>query len=187
METSLADIAKQLKALRKSEIRTWLRKGELIHQARELCKGDRDFAAWLRTAGEPRTTAYKALRAFENFGKCAAPVQMAFTKEAMDILAGYPDAIEDAIKLAANGPVNAKIAKSLVSSPTVEMASPIDGRTRVFTGEGWKVSLTLDQPGTDSDFMAALSQAIKKIQNAMTPATSAAVSPLDRLRSRIAG
>lgn len=162
MDTDLPTIAKQLRALDKSEIRTWLKRGELLAQARTLCSGDREFAAWLRTNGQARSTAYRAMRAWENFGKCPHPAH--FSKESMDVLAGHPEAIEDALQIAATHPVTAKVARRLVGrAPLIEEPGS-DERTRVYVGDGWKVSMTLEQPGTDSDFMAALSQAIKQIQ-----------------------
>lgn len=163
MATDLAGIAKELHALDRSEIKTWLRRGELLAQAKQLCSGDREFAAWLRTNNQARTTAYRAIRAWECFGKCANSAR--FSKEAMDILTGHPEAIQDALQIAATSPVTAKVARRLVGrSPIMEEATSND-RTRVFTGDGWKLSITLDQPGTDSDYLAALSQAMKQIQS----------------------
>lgn len=163
MATDLAGIAKELQALDRSEIKTWLRRGELLTEARALCDGDRAFAAWLRTYNQPRTTAYRAMRAWESFGKCAHSAR--FSKEAMDILAGHPDAIEDALQIAATSPVTAKVARRLVGRPALIEQPSTNDRKRVWTGEGWTISVELDRPGTDSDYLAAISQAMKQIQS----------------------
>lgn len=163
MANDLNAIVKELNALDRSEIKTWLRRGQLLTEAKALCDGDRAFAAWLRTNNQPRTTAYRAMRAWESFGQCAHPAR--FSKDAMDVLAGHPEAIEDAMQIAATSAVTVKVAKRLVGRPAlIEKPAPNDA-TRVWMGDGWKLSITLERPGTESDYLAALSQAMKQIQS----------------------
>ncbi len=163
METSLTGIEKELRALNRSEIKTWLRRGELLTQARQLCGEDREFSAWLRTNGQARSTAYRAMRAWEAFGKC--PESGQFSKDAMDILVGHPEAIEDALQIAKTSPVTAKVARSLVGRPALIEQPTANDSLRVWTGDGWKISIKLEQPGTESDYLAALAQAMKQIQS----------------------
>jgi hypothetical protein len=175
MDNTLPKIAKALHSLDRREISAWLKRGELLTQAQALCSGDRDFASWLRDEGQAKTTAYKAMAAWANFGN--VPTSERFSKVAMELLARCEGARDEAIAMARKTKVTATIARKLLDehqprTPAARQA--IEARTRTIIGPGWKLTVRLESPGTTGDYLAALTQALTQIRDEMTTTRRAA-------------
>ncbi len=167
MDQELNAIEKQLTRLDRSEIKNWLKRGELLSQARATIGTDDGFRVWCKQIKIAKTTAYKCMAAFRNFG--TVPTSGQFSKSAMDILAQSAEAREDAIDLSKHKRITARIARELLSDylePTVQIASK-ENLQRVTEVAGGFVIVKSDRPLTDADFLAMLIQATKAAQEAV--------------------
>lgn len=159
METDLPTIAKQLRALDKSDIRNWLKRGELLTQAKALAPNDTAFWKWTQRQGIARRTAFKAIAAWRDFG--TVPTSASFSIEAMAVLGASPEAREEAIGLSGSKRVTTRIARELVAKhlpltpaerPTLARTQA-DGYFETFTVDGF--TFTVAGPGnpTASDLL----------------------------------
>lgn len=113
MDAELIAIAKALKTLDRQEIRHWLKRGELLTRARELNHNEAAFGKWVRSIGQAKRTAYKAIAAWRHFGD--VPTSAQFSQVAMDLLAQSPEARAEAIELSRKKRITGTIAKQLLS------------------------------------------------------------------------
>lgn len=168
-DTDLPAIAKQLKTLDRADIKNWLRRGELLTQARELNPNDDAFRKWLRVNGLSKTTAYKAMAAWRDFGDCPASGQ--FRIEAMALLAQNAQARDAAIELAGSKTITKAIAKDLLAkhgppafdaitlvTPTPATRLPLsklaaEGYEEVFNIEGSTIAISSPGNPTTSDLL----------------------------------
>jgi hypothetical protein len=179
MATDLPTIAKELRSLDKRAIRDWLRRGELLTLARELTATDANFRGWLRKLALPKTTAYKAMAAWRDFGKC--PVAGHFTIEAMAILAPSPEAQAEAIGVADKHRVTPRVARTIVARHMTarEQATPTltDHATAPFEEilavEGGVVIIRGKGFHTPSDLLGMMMHAQRQLRERMTKASAA--------------
>lgn len=124
MENDLAGIAKALKTLDRSDIRSWLRRGELLSHAKQLCGTDASFTRFCRDQGYALRTAQKAMAAWRHFGD--TPTSARFSKESMALLGQSPEARAEAIAIAGHQRVTTRIARSLLRKhlPQTQSAPP---------------------------------------------------------------
>lgn len=179
METTLPLIAKELRTLDRSDVRAWLRRGELLTQARGLCQGDRDFAAWLRSTDTPRRNAYRAMAAFRDFATVPNPAH--FTRDAMDLLSRCDAARAAALELSHKQRITARVARTLLREHDITAQSPKkeEGGTtgpvkEIIIGEGFKVTFTFDKTPTHADLLGALTHAGRVLREKMLPSSKVA-------------
>jgi len=179
METDLPAIAKQLRALDRSDIKNWLRRGELLTLAKSLAPNDTAFRKWVQRQGIARRTAFKALAAWRDFG--AVPTSARFSIEAMAILGGSPEARAEAIELSQTKQVTSRIARDLVarhtdptpiaiaSRPTLRQTQE-DGYFEVFNVEEY--TFTINGPGnpTASDLLGLIMHVQRTLRDRMSRA-----------------
>jgi hypothetical protein len=172
MERTLPTIAKRLRALERTDINAWLERGELLTVARDLCAGDRDFAAWLRSTATPRRTAYRAMAAWRDFG--TVPTRHKFTREAMDLLGRSEAARNAALQLSATARVTARIARSLLrqysTAAPPAAANKSTATKRVIVGDGFTVTINFDHAATDADVYAAIMHAHRTLRDGISRA-----------------
>ena len=166
MENELRDIAKRLRTLDRSDIRNWLKRGELLTEARQAIGNESGFLSWCRQLQIGRTTAYDSMAAFRNFG--SVPTSGRFSKAAMAVLNKSPEAREDAIDLSKHKPITARIAKSLVAeyNPPAVQKDGLPGRPdpEVFEVPGGFVVIRLAEERTDADLLAMLAHAARQVK-----------------------
>ena len=165
METELSDIAKRLKSLDRSDIKNWLKRGELLTSARNVLGNDAGFANWCREQGIAKTTAYKSMAAFRDFGSVSISGQ--FSKESMAILSRSPEAREDAIDLAKHKRISAKTARELVAAylpPASKINSTTGGTAKTLTVPGGFVIVKAESEITDADILAMLAHAARSVK-----------------------
>lgn len=198
--STLSELAKQLRDLDARDIRNWLKRGELLTEAQTLCQPLTGFQAFLRQNAIPKRTAYKAIAAWRDFG--GVPTSARFTKEAMDILSASEGAREKAIELSKKQRINGRVARQVLVDylppgffgDNVPKKIAADGR-RKFKGDGFNVIVEFPGPTSAADMIGALTTVISQLRDESRlggllgnePAPTAPISPLDRLRSRIAG
>lgn len=176
METELAQIAKELRAISKRELGQWLRRGELLTKAREMTT-DTYFRTWTRKLGLSKTTVYKSMAAWRDFG--ASPVAGQFTIEAMALLAQSPEAREEAITLAASTKITPKLARQILSrhlpteraiaAPTLA-ATQRAGYFETFDIDGFTVTLAGPGNPTASDLLGVIMHVQRQLRDRMTRA-----------------
>lgn len=168
METDLPSLAKQLKALDRADIKNWLRRGELLTQARELNASDDAFRTWLRENALAKTTAYDSMAAWRNFGDC--PDSGQFTKEAMTCLAKNAHAREEAMELASSKKITRAVAKQLLAKhgPPADAVTLTEEKTsgfrRVIQVEDCYVVVKGPTFQTPSDLLAILVNATRQLR-----------------------
>lgn len=182
METDLPTIAKQLRALDKSELKTWLRRGELLTAARGMLADDSTFRTWLRKNGQAKSTAYEAMAAWRHFGSCPDPGR--FSKEAMRVLAQSDAAREEALTIASRSRVTTKAARELVAkyaqtSLRIEAAPrktlsehQADGYEELFSFDGFTLVVTGPGTPTVSDLLGIAMQFQRTLRDRMTKAAA---------------
>lgn len=192
METDLPAIAKQIRALDKSDLKNWLRRGELLNQARELIAEDAGFLKWLRSLQTAKSTAYKAMAAWRDFGN--VPTSGRFSKEAMAVLAQSPAARAEAIDLSGKNRITAKVAKELVAKYTPKIladSTPAEPRMyeRILIVDDCAIILKFPTPRTAQELLSLMALGARelKAEQSIEARPVVPASPLDRLRTRLAG
>lgn len=179
METDLPAIAKQLKALDRADIKNWLRRGELLTHARELNPNDDAFRKWLRDNALAKTTAYKAMAAWRDFGDC--PAAGHFKIEAMAVLAQNAQAREAAIELAGSKTITKAVARDLLAKygPPAFGTTPAtlpkksllahsqDGYEEVVTVEGGTFIIRAEGNPTVSDLLGMVMMLQRQLRERM--------------------
>jgi hypothetical protein len=176
MGNDLAGIAKALRSLDKADIKNWLRRGELLTEAKQLAANDATFRTWLRREAIATRTAQKAMAAWRHFG--TAPTSARFSKEAMSILGQSPEAREEALQLATAKRITAKIARQLVAKhvaitpATVKplSAHQADHYEELIPVDGGAIIIRLTATATISDMLGMMMQAQRALRDRMTRA-----------------
>lgn len=177
METQLAQIAKELRAIAKRELAGWLRRGDLLTQARALIN-DAHFKRWTRSLGISKTTVYKSMAAWRDFGN--SPVAGQFKIEAMAILAQSAEARDEALLLAPKQKITAKLARELVAkhvpltptgAPRVSLGSvQTESRDEVIPVEGGAIIIRCSGTSTISDMLGMMMHAQRTLRDRISRA-----------------
>jgi len=175
MDTQLSGIAKKLRAISRSDIRNWLKRGQLLTEARSLLGQDDAFQNWCRQEGIPRSTAYKAMAAHRDFGSVSTSGQ--FSKEAMAVLGQSTNAKEDAIDLSRRQRITKRIAKELVAdysdrkdeaeTETKSIDDEQETTSRIFQVPGGFVIVKSKGAHTSGDLLSMLAHAAREVQKEM--------------------
>jgi len=173
MDTELTDIAKRLKTLDKTDIRNWLKRGELLSTARTVLGNDAGFIKWCQAQHIAKSTAYKVIAAFRDFGN--VPTSGQFSKEAMAILSQSAEAREDAIDLSKHKRITARIARELVNEylPATESSESTGGARYVYNVPGGVVIVKTERPMENGDILGMIATAAREVKDTMVVSKAA--------------
>lgn len=193
LTAELRSLSRRARSIARKEARALLDLGSISALAKDIVSehgSPRDFTVWIQDSHLSRSAVYKAIAAHRVFGSVANADKQPRT--VLELLAGCPEAAEEAIPLIEKGNrLTIKAAKKLRSrySPTASVNPSPAGTLKTFKTSFGKLAIRLDTPDASNETVRqALAAALRSMTDSLalppekrpTPETARSLNPFKR-------